>query len=187
MQRYGKSREAVVRCLLRSGEMPYTDLTAALGSTRTRDLRRRVLPEMEAAGVVELLPETLRLAADWEPALERVLERERERERSLYGKDSDTLQREKHQREQEAYRNRDKQPAESHPANAGADGWAGELEKLPDLPDLTGRINARVGTTRGPGVLWDVKGGEARVVLDADPSKWVPFDPSELVLQETAA
>jgi hypothetical protein len=36
-------------------------------------------------------------------------------------------------------------------------------------------------------VLWDVKGNEARVVLDSDPLRWVPLDTAELVFGEVAS
>lgn len=67
-----------------------------------------------------------------------------------------------------------------------------ELEPAP-LPDpldpwtLTGLIGTRVQTTRGPGVLWDYKGREARVILDASPKVWTPLDICELILPEAGA
>src|SRR5215204_5276985 len=40
------------------------------GTRRARDVRRRVLPMLENAGVIEVDPDTLRLAADWSERLE---------------------------------------------------------------------------------------------------------------------
>ena len=76
------------------------------------------------------------------------------------------------------------------PANVGADGWTEDLVPLPDPPEprtLTRLIGTRVQTIRGPGVLWDHKGTEARVVLDASPKVWTPLDIGELLLSQGAA
>jgi hypothetical protein len=74
--------------------------------------------------------------------------------------------------------------------NAGADGWTEELVPLPDPPEsqtLTRLIGTCVQTIRGEGVLWDHRGTEARVVLDASPKVWTPLDIGELLLSEGAA
>lgn len=42
------------------------------------------------------------------------------------------------------------------------------------------RTKQRVMTTRGAGWVFDVKGEEVRVVLDSDPSRWVPISGDEL-------
>jgi hypothetical protein len=71
--------------------------------------------------------------------------------------------------------------------NAGADGWTEELVPLPDPPEsrtLTRLIGTRVQTIRGPSVLWDHRGTEARIVLDASPKVWKPLDIGELLLSE---
>jgi hypothetical protein len=76
-----------------------------------------------------------------------------------------------------------------HSANAHADSWSKDLEKLPDPPpvdDLHRLIDHRVDTVRGPEKLWEVKGGEAQVVPDSDLSCWVALDPAELLLEGAA-
>lgn len=134
--------------------------------------------------IIELTAEGVRLVEGWREALER--------HRELGGEDDAAVrQKVDHLRQRAAYRRRDETKVDPHPANAHADGWTEELEKLPEPPDartLYRRlIGHRVDTVRGPGELWDVKGDEARVVLDSDPSRWVALDPAELLLGDHAA
>jgi len=42
-------------------------------------------------------------------------------------------------------------------------------------------MGTRVQTMRGPGVLWDQKGREARVILESSPKVWTALDIGELI------
>jgi hypothetical protein len=166
-----------------SSSLTVADLAEKLGLARVRDLRRRHLDPLVEAGVVECSGDAVSLTANWLEALNE--RREQDGEIADHRRDMA-----RYQRERDAYKNRNKSPATPHPANRGADGYSEDLEKLPEAPsnrDLVGLINTRVNTPRGPGVLWDVKGNEARVVLDSDPLRWAPLDTAELVLEEVAS
>jgi hypothetical protein len=184
ISRLGKTKGAVVDFLEASpsSSMTVAELAEKLGLARERDLRRRHLDPLVEAGVVECEGDAVSLTANWLDALN--ARREQDGEIEDHRRDMA-----RYQRERDAYKNRNKHPATPHPANRGADGYEEELEKLPPTPsnrDLVGLINTRVNTPRGPGVLWDVKGNEARVVLDSDRLRWVPLDTAELVLGEVA-
>ncbi len=180
ISRLGKSKGAVVDFLEASPSSSLTvaELAEKLGMSRVRDLRRRHLDPLVEAAVVECSGDAVSLTANWLDALN--ARREQDGEIEDHRRDM-----KRYQRERDDYKNRNKHPATPHPANRGAHGYSEELEKLPPTPsnrDLVGLINTRVNTPRGPGVLWDVKGNEARVVLDSDPLRWVPLDTAELVL-----
>jgi len=71
IERLGKIRGAVVDALeAAGGVLTLADLCEVLHRKRARDVRRRVLPMLEAAGVIEVEADTLRLAADWSERLE---------------------------------------------------------------------------------------------------------------------
>jgi hypothetical protein len=119
--------------------------------------------------IIELTDEGVRLVEGWRESLE---------EHRKIGGEEDAAVRQKvdHLRQRAAFHRRHETQPDRHPANAHADGWTEDLEKLPEPPpvdDLYRLIAHRVDTVRGPGKLWDVKGGEARVVLDSDLSRWV--------------
>ncbi len=68
--RLGKAAEAVVDILEKNGGwMSVPDLGVALGIKHHRDLRRRTLPRLEAAAVVECSGDDVRLRLDWSAAL----------------------------------------------------------------------------------------------------------------------
>lgn len=70
--RLGKAAENVVDILEKNGGwMSLPDLAADLGLKRSRDLRRRTLPRLEDAAVVECSGDDLRLRLDWQAALKR--------------------------------------------------------------------------------------------------------------------
>jgi hypothetical protein len=180
ISRLGKSKGAVLDFLEAepSSSLTVADLADKLGMARVRDLRRCHLEPLVEAGVVECSGDAVSLTANWLDALNE--RRDQDGEIADHRRDMA-----RYQRERDAYRNRNKSPATPHPSNRGADGYSEDLEKLPPTPsnrDLVGLIDTRVNTPRGPGVLWDVKGNEARVVLDSDPLRWVPLDTAELVL-----
>ncbi len=71
IERLGKIRGAVVDALeAAGGALTLEELCEVLHRKRARDVRRRVLPMLEDAGVIEVDADTLRLAADWSERLE---------------------------------------------------------------------------------------------------------------------
>jgi hypothetical protein len=70
IERLGKIRGAVVDALeVAGGELSLTELCEVLHRKRARDLRRRVLPMLEAAMIIEVEGCIVRLAADWSESL----------------------------------------------------------------------------------------------------------------------
>jgi len=62
----GKIRGAVVDALeVAGGKLSLTELCEILHRKRARDVRRRVLPMLEAAGVIEVKDDVITLPADW--------------------------------------------------------------------------------------------------------------------------
>jgi hypothetical protein len=71
IERLGKVRGAVVDALeMAGGMLTLLELCEVLHRKRARDVRRRVLPMLEAAGVIEVEGAVVRLAADWDERLE---------------------------------------------------------------------------------------------------------------------
>jgi hypothetical protein len=71
IERLGKVRGAVVDALeIAGGALTLEELCEVLHRKQARDVRRRVLPMLEDAGVIEVDADTLRLAADWSERLE---------------------------------------------------------------------------------------------------------------------
>ena len=71
IERLGKIRGAVVDALeIAGGTLTLAQLCEILHRKRARDVRRRVLPMLEEAGIVEVEGEVVRLAADWSECLE---------------------------------------------------------------------------------------------------------------------
>jgi len=196
-RRPGKKRAEILRYLCENGgEATRQELLEAFGGERTqwRDFKRQTLapllgrqrqyngqPLSVGPAVIALTDEGIRMVDGWDAALEQ--HRRIGEEQAA----ADEQQR-RHLEQRIAFRRRNEIQPDHHPANAEggpADGWVEELERLPEPPDareLLRLIGHRVETVRGPGELWDIKGNEARVVLDADPSRWVPLDPAELLL-----
>lgn len=99
-RRLGKTAGAVVDALeAAGGELPLAELAARVKSKRPRDLKRRALARLEAAGVVACSGATVALARDWLDALER--ERENAGEIAAHHRDLA-----RYEREQELFRNR---------------------------------------------------------------------------------
>ena len=184
VKRLGKTRGAVLDVLDDLGGVgTLGELAASLHCKRPRDIRRRVLPMLEEAGILTVEDDLITLADNWPEALDVAREiggeiaAEKSARRDL-------------KRRRKAYHRRHKVVPDHHPANHDADGWAEELQKLPDPPrieEIYHLIGRRIDTVRGSGVLWDAKGGEARIVLDTDTSRWVALDPAELLLEGYAA
>jgi Domain of unknown function (DUF3854) len=71
IERLGKIRGAVVDTLeVAGGNLTLQELCEVLHHKRARDVRRRVLPMLEDAGIIEVEGDTVRLAADWLERLE---------------------------------------------------------------------------------------------------------------------
>src|SRR5215203_418684 len=71
IERLGKIRGAVVDALVvAGGALTLAELCQVLHRKRARDVRRRVLPALEAAGIVEVEGEALSLATDWSERLQ---------------------------------------------------------------------------------------------------------------------
>jgi hypothetical protein len=71
IERLGKIRGAVVDALVsEGGSLALAELCEVLHRKRARDVRRRVLPKLEDAGVIEVEGDIVRLAADWSERLE---------------------------------------------------------------------------------------------------------------------
>jgi len=112
IERLGKIRGAVVDTLQGAGgELELGELCRVLNKKRPRDVRRRVLPMLEEAGIVEVAGNTVRLAREWREALEA--------ERRAKGEgEADEMAEERRKRKSQAYRERNKAPT-SKPSPAG--------------------------------------------------------------------
>jgi len=148
IERLGKIRGAVVDVLdsAAGGTLSITELYGRLYPEkssgdrkrwRPRDLRRRTLPMLEAAGIIVVEGDEVRLADDWFNRLRdsRELGGEIEREE---------IEREKHRREQKAFRRRGESRPDHHYANVGADGHVKDLcpvdvesEERPPEPEVS--------------------------------------------------
>ena len=114
--RLGKHNCAIIDRLLREGAMHVDELAEATNK-RTRDLLRRNLPKLEAAGIVSREDNTVGLTADWREALER----KREADGEIEAEERD---RNKYREQRENYRNRDKTPADEVPPLKGREKMA---------------------------------------------------------------
>lgn len=178
IKRLGPNRGAIVDALdALGGSATLGDLAATLHKARARDVRRRLLPRLEKAGVVEVSGGDVSLSEDWRQALYN--ERVAGLEVAHYERDHN-----RHARQREAYYARDKVHASPHWTNhADADGDADELHYLGPQPSpwaLYPLLKKHVQTDRGPGVLWQVIAGEARVILDSNPARWTALDYAEI-------
>ncbi len=101
IRRLGKSCEAAIDHLVdrAGGTMALEELADAMGVSRVRDFRRRVVSRLEAAGVAECSGNVVSLVADWLEVLNE--ERENAGEIAAYRRDMA-----KYDREREAYRKR---------------------------------------------------------------------------------
>jgi hypothetical protein len=124
IKRLGKGCGAIIDALEAFGAtMGKRQLADALGIKRVRDLQRRYLDPLEAAGVVECSGNGVALA----PGYLEALDREREVSGELAAERRD---RDKYERERVAFRSRRDNPASLHIANTGADGYIGDLSPV---------------------------------------------------------
>jgi hypothetical protein len=134
-KRLGKIRGAVLDALdAAGGSLPLWELYDILNpdkppeKRRPRDLRRRQLPMLEEAGIIEVASDgVVSLAPDWLEVLERA--REIGGELEAY-----TLAFERHARERQAFQDPARDEVSRHYVNAGADGHVEELQ--PDGPEV---------------------------------------------------
>jgi hypothetical protein len=109
MRRLGKACGQAIDALeILGGSASDAELADTLRVKRPRDLRRRVIPRLEAAGVVECADGIVSLAPAWLDALNR--DRERAGELEAHRRDMRA-----YNQEREAYRNRHKGKAERSP------------------------------------------------------------------------
>jgi Bifunctional DNA primase/polymerase, N-terminal/Primase C terminal 1 (PriCT-1) len=135
VQRLGKTCGAVVDHLeAAGGSMPLEELATVLGVKRPRDLLRDSeyyvgpILRLLAAAVVECSGGMVTLAHDYLDAIDR--------ERETTGEiEAERRDRDKYQRERDAYRERRESPPTAHFVNAGADGVIEALERVPPLDE----------------------------------------------------
>jgi hypothetical protein len=131
IERLGKIRGAVVDVLQASGgALTLAQLCEILHRSRARDLRRRVLPMLEEARIIEVASDLVSLTADWSERLEDA--------RRIGGEiEADELAEQRRKDKSRAYRVRDKVEPTPHWANTGADGRVEDLRPA-DEPRNTG-------------------------------------------------
>jgi Bifunctional DNA primase/polymerase, N-terminal/Primase C terminal 1 (PriCT-1) len=124
IRRLGKGCGAVIDALEASGgTLAELELACALGVKRVRDMRRRYLERLEAAGVVECSAGIVSLTPEYLDALHR--------ERVVAGEvAAEERDRGKYARERDAYRNRHRVKTAYHHANVGADGYIEDLSPV---------------------------------------------------------
>ena len=112
IERLGKTRGAAVDFLADAGgALALAELSEALHLCRPYDLKRRVLPMLEEAGILAVEGDTVRLAADWSERLEAA--------RRIGGElEADEDARERYRLKSRAYHRRHETP-EARPSAAG--------------------------------------------------------------------
>jgi len=112
IERLGKIRGAVVDALeVAGGELSLLELCEILHHGRPRDVRRRVLPMLEDAGIIKCEDDVIKLAAEWREKLNTARENGGELE-------ADELAEDRRKLKSRAYRERDN-PLASKPSAAG--------------------------------------------------------------------
>lgn len=128
VKRLGKTRGAVLDALEDlGGTATLGEIAASLRHKRPRDLRRRLFPMLEEAGIISVDDDLVTLSDDWLEAVDVA--------RKVGGEiEAEELTRRRVREKSRAYRERHKVSPDRHPANADADGWAEELR--PEDPAL---------------------------------------------------
>lgn len=117
IRRLGKHNAAIIQHIVSGGGDLHVEELAEVTNKRARDLKARNLPKLQEAGIIVLDGDTVRLAANWREALE--TRRDEDGEIEAHNRD------EKKYREQaEAFRNRDKTPADEVPPLMGREKMA---------------------------------------------------------------
>jgi len=134
IERLGPHRGAVVDTLEASaGELPIAKLCEILHRKRPRDVKRRTIPPLQAAGVVEVSGDVVRLTADWRANLE--AERERSGEIATARR-----QAERHRDERELYRKYGPPPPAEDPPPLMGPEKVEEIVREREKEDLETRI-----------------------------------------------
>jgi ribosomal protein S19E (S16A) len=122
IERLGKIRGAIVDALeVAGGTLTLQELCEVLHRARPRDVRRRILPMLEEAGIIETAEDVITLAADWTRRLDDA--------RAAGGEVvADELAEERRKRNSRAYHERDKVQV-SKPSAAGLDAVRRSREK----------------------------------------------------------
>ncbi len=142
VRRLGKHTAAIIQHILAGGGDLHIDELAEATNKRVRDLKRRNLPKLEEAKIVEVDGNIVRLTANWREALEN--RRENDGENAAHNRDE-----KKYQEQGKAYRERDKTPAEEVPPLRGRERMA-EVLAARAKEDQERRIEhqrQKVGTT----------------------------------------
>jgi RepB DNA-primase from phage plasmid len=111
VRRLGKHNGAIIDRLVGEGEMHVEELAEATNK-RPSDLLRRNLSKLEEAGIVFLDGAIVRLADDWQKALQK----KRQADGEIEAEERD---RKKYREQSEKYRNRDRTPADEEPPLMG--------------------------------------------------------------------
>jgi len=121
IERLGKIRGAVVDALYAAGgSCTLLELCEVLHRSRPRDLRRRILPMLEEAGIIETSEDVITLAADWRERLDAARRAGGEME-------ADELAEERRKTKSRAWRERGKVRPSPHWTNTDADGHVEDL------------------------------------------------------------
>jgi len=121
IERLGKIRGAVVDALYAAGgSCTLLELCEVLHRSRPRDLRRRILPMLEEAGIIETSEDVITLAADWRERLDAARRAGGEME-------ADELAEERRKTKSRAWRERGKVRPTPHWTNTDADGCVEDL------------------------------------------------------------
>jgi hypothetical protein len=144
IERLGPHRGALVDALEASGgELPLAELCEVLRRSRPRDVKRRTLPALEAAEVIEVEGDVVRLTPDWRENLE--AERERSGEIAIAER-----QAERHRYEREQFRKYGPAPPAEDPPQLMGPERVEEVVREREKEDLEARIEdqrRKVGTT----------------------------------------
>jgi hypothetical protein len=189
--RLGKTAGAVIDYLEKIGGCATVEEIAEfLQVSRARDMRRRVISRLEAAGVVECSGEVVSLAEDWLEALNR----EREVAGEIAAQRRDVA---RYARERIGYCNRRKNKPGCSPSNreleAVRDAWqarraaSGEIRELESVPELLlmeelyALVDRPVRTAAGRGRLWQAFSDRCGVVLDSAPTTVTFMSPADIL------
>lgn len=127
IERLGKIRGAVVDALeVAGGKLALAEMCSTLHKSRPRDVRRRVLPMLEEAGVIECADDVITLAADWR-------ERLNDARRLGLELEADELAERRRKLKSRAYRNRQSVEPSPHWANTFADGTIEDLRRADEV------------------------------------------------------
>lgn len=193
IKRLGKTCGAVLDYLEKvGGSATIEEAAAAMGVSRVRDFRRRVISRLEASEVVECNGHVVSLMEGWLDALNR--EREVAGETAAARRDIA-----RYARERAGFKNRFKNRPDETPSERcmeeGREAWrtrqaaAGEiaeLERVPEplsLSELYELMYAEtpVETTSGPGRLWQVFSEEVGIILDDAPKRVKRLHPVDVL------